>query len=113
MIGGVGLRRTRPNRQELREGDIVDLYRVEEIVPDRLLRFHVEMRLPGEGWLQFETRPLDERRSTLTQTVFFAPKGLLGFLYWYMLYPIHCIIFNCTLRKMAQKAQEPDAVSGS
>ena len=113
MIGGVGLRRMRPNRQALREGDIVDFYRVEEIVPDRLLRFHVEMRLPGEGWLQFETRPLDERRSTLAQTVFFAPKGLLGLLYWYVLYPIHWIIFNCTLKKIAQKAQERDTVSRS
>ncbi len=110
LIGGVGLRRTRPDREVLRRGDIVDFYRVEAVAPDRLLRLHVEMRLPGQGWLQFEARPLGATRSTLIQTVFFAPRGLIGLLYWYVLYPAHRLIFACMLRRMAR---EPETLQTS
>ncbi len=105
MIGGIGLRRTRPDREALREGDLVDFYRVEAVVPDRLLRLHVEMKLPGDGWVQFEARPLGARRSTLVQTVFFAPRGLTGSLYWYVLRAAHRLIFACMLRRIAQEAE--------
>jgi uncharacterized protein YbjT (DUF2867 family) len=105
LIGGVGLRRTRPDRDALREGDAVDFYRVEAVRGGRMVRLHVEMKLPGEGWVQFESRPLDERRAALIQTVFFAPKGLLGFLYWHVLSPAHSIVFTCMLRKIARKAE--------
>jgi hypothetical protein len=30
----------------------------------------------------------------LSQTVFFAPHGLPGFLYWYLLYPFHILLFR-------------------
>ena len=105
MIGGVSLRRTRPDREALREGDIVDFYRVEAVAPDHLLRLHVEMKLPGEGWMQFEARPLGARRSTLVQTVFFAPRGLIGLLYWHVLHPAHRLIFACMLRRIAREAE--------
>jgi hypothetical protein len=40
----------------------------------------------------------------LTQTAFFAPKGLLGLLYWYMLYPVHSLIFGGLIRRIASVA---------
>lgn len=105
ILGGPGLRRTRPTRDELREGDIVDFYRVEHVKTDRLVRYRVEMRLPGEGWLQFAAQPIAEDRSEIILTVFFAPKGLMGLLYWYSLYPIHCLVFSGMLRHLTRQAE--------
>lgn len=103
--GGPGLRRTRPQRSSLREGDIVDCYRVEKVEENRVLRFRIEMRLPGTGWLQFQVQPREEKRSELALTVFFASQGLAGLIYWYALYPIHSYVFSRLLRHLAQEAE--------
>ena len=34
------------------------------------------------------------------QTAYFAPKGLAGFLYWYLLYPIHSLIFSGLIKTL-------------
>ena len=109
LVGGVGLRRTRPEHEPLREGDPVDFYRVEAVEPGRLLRLCVEMKLPGRGWVQFQAEPRGEDRCDLTQAVFFAPKGLLGLLYWHAFCPAHRVIFRCLLRRIAKQARTDSA----
>ena len=52
LVGGVGLRRGRRHPYRLRVGDALDLWRVEEIEPGRLLRLRAEMRLPGLALLE-------------------------------------------------------------
>ena len=54
LVGGPGLRRGRRDPVRLEVGDTVDFWRVEAFEPDRLLRLHAEMRVPGRAWLQFE-----------------------------------------------------------
>jgi uncharacterized protein YbjT (DUF2867 family) len=93
LAGGVGLRRGRRDLEELRVGEALDFWRVEAIKPDRLLRLRAEMKMPGRGWLQFEANPMRENKIELVQTAYFAPKGLLGLLYWYGIYPLHGLIF--------------------
>ena len=63
------------------------------------------MKLPGEAWLQYEAKPLGPREALLTQSAFLAPKGLLGFLYWYGLYPFHGAIFSNMINKIAERAE--------
>lgn len=104
LIGGVGLRRGRRHPDEVRVGDALDFWRVEEVVPDRLLRLRAEMLVPGKAWLQFDVTPRDDGQSLLTQTAFFASKGLAGWLYWYALYPLHAFIFSGMIRGVAQRA---------
>ena len=104
LIGGVGLRRGRRHPDEVRVGDALDFWRVEEVVPDRLLRLRAEMLVPGKAWLQFDVTPRDDGGSLLTQTAFFASKGLAGWLYWYALYPVHAFIFSGMIRRVAQRA---------
>jgi hypothetical protein len=41
----------------------------------------------------------------LVQTAFFAPKGLLGLLYWYVLYPLHGMIFANMIASIAHSAE--------
>jgi len=40
----------------------------------------------GDMWFEVYAE-----QKTLTQTLFFSPRGLPGFLYWYVLYPFHLI----------------------
>jgi uncharacterized protein YbjT (DUF2867 family) len=105
LVGGPGFRRGRRDPDELRTGDALDFWRVEAVQPGRLMRLHAEMKLPGEAWLQFEAMPLDDGRTNLVQTAFLAPKGLLGFLYWYGLYPFHGAIFGNLIRAISQRAE--------
>lgn len=105
LIGGVGLRRGRRDADAVRVGDALDFWRVEAVEPSKLLRLRAEMKVPGLAWLQFEVKPLDGGQSQLSQTAFFAPKGLWGLMYWYVLYPIHTLIFSGMIRKIAFYAE--------
>ena len=106
LLGGVGMRRGRRHPDELRQGEALDFWRVEVVEPDHLLRLHAEMKMPGQGWLQFEAFDRDDGRTDLVQTAYFASKGLAGVLYWYSLYPIHGLIFSKMIDVIAQKATE-------
>ncbi|MEO8572005.1 MAG: DUF2867 domain-containing protein, partial [Chloroflexota bacterium] len=61
-------------------------------------------KVPGRAWLQYEVRP-DGTGSMLIQTAFFEPKGIPGLFYWYLLYPIHALIFRGMARVLATRAQ--------
>ncbi len=98
IVGGVGLRRGRTNPQMLSVGDAVDFWRVLYANKEegRLLLF-AEMKLPGEAWLEF-----DAKDGILTQIATFRPLGIHGRLYWYIIYPIHKLVFNGMLNKLAK-----------
>jgi hypothetical protein len=104
LFGGVGMRRGRRDPNDLRPGDSLDFWRVEQVMPGRMLRLRAEMKVPGRAWLQFEARPTGDGSSELVQTAYFAPKGLFGLLYWYALYPMHALIFSALARKVGQAA---------
>jgi hypothetical protein len=104
LIGGVGLRRGRRDPDKLRVGEALDFWRVEAVEPGRMLRLRAEMKVPGQAWLQFKVTLLDEGGSRLEQTAFFAPKGLAGLMYWYLLYPIHRMIFSGMIDRIRQAA---------
>ena len=105
MVGGAGFRRGRRDPDELRAGDALDFWRVEAVEPERLLRLRAEMKVPGRAWLQFEARPQPDGQTLLVQTAFFAPKGLSGLIYWYVLYPIHGPIFNSMIETLGREAE--------
>jgi uncharacterized protein YbjT (DUF2867 family) len=106
VSGGVGLQRGRRDPETIRVGDALDFWRVEALETGRLLRLRAEMMLPGLAWLQFEVEPVETEKTSLNQIAFFAPKGFLGLLYWYLLYPIHRLIFAGMIREIAQKAEQ-------
>jgi len=105
LLGGVGLRRGRRDPREVRGGDAVDFWRVEAVIPGRLLRLRAEMKVPGRAWLEFQVEPLDAASSRLSQTASFAPHGLTGLLYWYLLYPVHGFIFSGLAKQLARRAE--------
>lgn len=94
MAGGVGLRRGRTNRLAINAGDTLDFWRV--LVadkPGRRLLLFAEMKLPGEAWLEFRITSIDGKEF-LFQKATFRPKGLSGRAYWYILLPVHLIMFG-------------------
>ena len=103
LVGGVGMRLGRRHPDLLRVGDALDFWRVEEIRRPTVLRLRAEMKVPGRAWLQYEVSAIDGG-SRLVQSAFFEPKGLPGLAYWYMLYPVHGLIFRGTVRALAQRA---------
>ena len=105
IMGGVGMRKGRPETDNIKLGDTIDFLRVVKIEPNKMMRLKVEMKLPGDGWLQFEVEPVEDNLSSVVQTVFFAPRGLFGTIYWYLLQPIHRYIFNKIINKLAEKAE--------
>ncbi|MGD0750713.1 MAG: SDR family oxidoreductase [Anaerolineales bacterium] len=106
LVGGVGLRRGRRHPDDIRVGESLDFWRVEAVEPDRLIRLRAEMKVPGKAWLEFQSIPQPDGKTLLTQTAYFAAHGLAGFLYWYLLYPIHGFIFSGLIRKVAERAQK-------
>ncbi len=103
VVGGVGMRLGRRDPENLRIGDALDFWRVEDVRRPTLLRLRAEMKVPGRAWLQYEVMPADGG-SRLVQTAFFEPKGLPGLAYWYLLYPVHGLIFRGTARVLAERA---------
>lgn len=90
LLGGVGLRRGRTNTKHIKSGDALDFWRV--MVADKKngrLLLYAEMKLPGEAWLQFKLV-----NNSIVQQAIFRPKGLTGRLYWYLLIPLHNIVFQ-------------------
>ena len=41
----------------------------------------------------------------LSQTVFFCPQGLPGFIYWFLLYPFHMLNFRGLIRKIKRQSE--------
>ena len=70
----------------------------------RLLRSRAQMRVPGQAWLQLAAVPEGEGTG-LMQTALLAPRGLIGLLYWYTMYPVHLFIFGDMAKAVAQLAR--------
>ena len=105
IFGGVGMTRGRRDPDLCAVGDAIDAWTVEAYEPDRWLRLSADMKLPGRGWLEFEVTPLEGGRSLIRQTATFDPRGLLGYAYWYAVYPLHALVFGGLLRQIAERAE--------
>ena len=101
LFGGPGLR---SYTEPLAEGDVLDYYRVEILETDQLLRLYSELKTPGEGWMEWRVDTVEDA-TRLSQTGFFAPKGLPGFIYWYVLSPIHKFVFRGLIQAIAQQSE--------
>ena len=105
LSGGVGMRRGRRDPNDPVVGDTLDFWRVEAYEPGRRLRLAAEMKVPGRAWLEFEVVPA-AHGAFVHQTAVFEPAGLSGLLYWYVLFPVHALIFGGLLRAIARRALE-------
>ena len=98
------MRRGRRDSEDVRVGDALDFWRVEAVDPGKMMRLRAEMKVPGRAWLEFQAEDQADSGALFTQTAFFEPRGLLGLLYWFILYPIHSLIFSGLIRALAHQA---------
>ena len=102
LFGGVGSARGRRNQKKVLPGDALDFWRV--IVADiekRRLLLYSEMKLPGEGWLEFYIEK-KSKSYVFHQTATFRPQGLWGRFYWWLMFPFHCILFRGMINKLTE-----------
>jgi uncharacterized protein DUF2867 len=104
QLGGVGLRRGRRHATEIAVGEAVDFWRVEDVEYGKRLLLRAEMKVPGRAWLEFLVEPLAAGRARLTQTAKYYPKGVIGLLYWFVLYPVHRIMFSGLAHRIVEKS---------
>lgn len=105
LLGGVGHRRGRRDASRIAPGDALDFWRVLTVEPPKRLRLLAEMKLPGQAVLEFQLNPTEQGNCELSQTAWFAPRGLGGMLYWYAVMPFHNLIFNGMLRGILRASQ--------
>ena len=103
LVGGVGVRRGRTHPVNIGVGDALDFWRVEAFEQDRRLLLRAEMKLPGKAWLEFVVEDSEEG-SMIRQTASFDPAGWLGTAYWYLISPLHGIVFSRMLRSIADRS---------
>ncbi len=103
LLGGPGMRRGRRHPDRMRVGDAVDFFRVEAVVPNRLVRLRAEMRVPGAAWLEWTMEPT-ATGTHLVQRARFHPRGVWGRAYWYALLPFHHVIFQRLATRLAAAA---------
>jgi uncharacterized protein YbjT (DUF2867 family) len=89
IAGGVGMRR----------------FVVDTVEPDHLLLLRLQRKTPGQGWIEWRVNRIAKSQqggdpTCVTQTVFFAPRGPAGFLYWYLLYPLRALWFRINLNRI-------------
>lgn len=104
MLLGVGTLRGRKSDQTLRINDIIDFFRVENMVHNELLLLRAEMKLPGKAWLEFSIKK-ESGKNILEVKAYYEPNGMFGILYWYMFLPFHHYIFNDLIVQIERKSR--------
>jgi uncharacterized protein YbjT (DUF2867 family) len=99
LAGGFGGSVGRRTQSDLRVGDVLDVWRVIDLQPNRRLLLAAHMKTFGKAWLEFRIEG-DE----LIQTAYHYPKGLMGRLYWYSMLPFHAFIFPDMIRSIVRQA---------
>ena len=104
------MRGGRPDPETPFPGSTLDFWRVEIYEPEKRLRLFAEMNVPGRAWLEFRVEA-DGDSSVIRQVAQFEPRGLGGVLYWYLLAPIHELMFRGMLRRIAAAAVRTQAAA--
>jgi uncharacterized protein YbjT (DUF2867 family) len=106
VVGGVDMGEGRRDPDKLLPGDKLDFWQVDEVEPVRRLLLKARMKIPGEAYLQFETLADPDGTTRLRSAALFRPRGLAGRLYWWLLLPVHKVIFqglNAAIRERATR----------
>lgn len=104
LVGGIGMRRGRPDPDKLEVGDPLDFWRVEDKESNKLLVLRAEMKLPGVARLIFHIEPTPEG-SVLNIKARFWPSRFWGRLYWYAVMPLHNYVFEGLIRSIVKKSE--------
>jgi len=92
---------------KLAEGLKLRQFIVETVEADKLILLKSTAALPGQGWFEWRLgRDTSQANAStcLSQTSYFAPRGMLGFLYWYLSYPFRILAFQRQINNIARNS---------
>jgi uncharacterized protein YbjT (DUF2867 family) len=64
----------------------------------------VRNQVAGKKWVEWRIRHAASV-TYVSQTIFFSPRGLPGFLYWYLLYPFHLLNFRGLIKSIVMQSE--------
>ncbi len=100
LLGGFGTSLGRRSPTELRTGDMLDVWRVVDLVENERVLLEAQMQVFGKAWLEFRLQG-----TSLIQTAYYEPNGAVGRLYWYAMLPFHAFIFPDMIRSIVNRAR--------
>lgn len=103
LFFGVGATRGRRSESTLLKDDVIDFWRVEELLPNERLLLRAEMKMPGRAWLDFKIDD-DGTKRKLFVTAYFDAWKVLGSIYWFSLLPFHHFIFRDLIMQIEKRA---------
>lgn len=105
LLGGAGHARTIGYTSELiEEGDVVGWWRATHVRPGQTLQLLSEMRLSGVATLTFDIIPTESTTQwRVRMRAELRTSTWLGKLYWWVLAPIHYVLFPNVLRGIADQ----------
>jgi hypothetical protein len=78
-----------------------------KLLDSKAILFPWKKKFFGTQWIEWRAIPsLAKNMACLAQTVFFCPRGLFGFLYWYLFYPFHLRRFRSFLDKIVKQSEK-------
>lgn len=93
------------------QGDVKNLKHEGFFIHHREMKINLPIEAPplsykkfsfGEEWIQWRVSRVGNP-TYLKQTAYFAPRGLGGFLYWYLFYPFHIFRFRRLIKNIGGK----------
>lgn len=103
ILLGVGSFRGRKNYSNLTINDVIDLWRIEDVIENGRLLLRAEMKLPGKAWLEFTIKEMKHQRK-LTVTAYYMTHTLPGKLYWFAFLPFHRLIFKKLIEDIEKRS---------
>ena len=100
---GVGTSRGRKSSASLSINDVIDFWRVEDLKHNQLLRLRAEMKLPGNGWLEFRIKQ-ENNMNRLSVKAYYQANSRFGKLYWYLFLPSHAFIFSDMVKEIEKRS---------
>jgi hypothetical protein len=77
---------------------------IEEREPGSRLRLRAQMRSPGRAWLEITVTPRGGG-STYMQRAIFVPRGIVGQLYWLVVWPLRTAALSALARDIVASAR--------
>ncbi|MPW35644.1 DUF2867 domain-containing protein [Vibrio sp. B1Z05] len=103
FFGGGRPKRQVPEGPTLKLGDYIDSWKVIRIKDQQFLSLLFGMKGPGLGRLECTIIDHGDYRE-LDVRAWWHPKGFLGLLYWYAMFPAHLFIFKGMVKAICRKA---------
>lgn len=72
---------------------------------DEQVTVQVDNQRAGKKWIEWRVVSHSQSVTCVSQTIFFCPRGLPGFLYWFLLYPFHLMYFRGLINKVVAQSK--------